>query len=168
MTTLPPPSFVSPLDRLIVEQAHVLQAFDAARSAGVSTNEGVQRLRAVRHLLCDHLAVVDRLIYPLLRRLAVDDAQVRRALAMTNDAVVSAQVSEFFARHSDPGGVEFFDDWGDVYVAVQRRFRLERNVLFPALARSEVVSELSLPRTGSLETGRVTHTRIALEKTGDA
>lgn len=152
------PSFPaqSVLDRLLREQNNLLEAFAKAREAGITTDEGIAQLRRVRGQLQDHLALVDRHVYPLLRRLAAPDTAIDRALGKIEGAEVSAQVEEFFDTQLDANNPAFFSAWGALYVSVQRRFRLERTVLFPALATSALAHSLSLPGPAArLTTGPV-------------
>lgn len=154
MPAIPSPQ-AAELDRLLQVQQTLLDGFSRAREAGISTAAGVGHLRSMHQDLQEHLAVVDRHVYPLLRQLGTRDAKVARALGRTDSTELAAQVDSFYDG-LNPDAATFFTDWGELYVSVQRRFRLERTLLFPSLGASPLITQLPVPGpTTRMTTGPV-------------
>ena len=134
-----------PLERMLTDQRRILRAFERAREAGIATPRGVRQLRAIRKRLTAYLVISDRVVLPQARALAQADDDVRRVCTQLGDHTrLARQVTRFLDRLERRPGKPFLEEWGRLYLSLQKRFRQERLVLFPALRRSTLSDELVL------------------------
>lgn len=155
MSTPAPLSSPHPLDRLVADQHVVLSLLERTHECGVNTAVGLSLMATLRRPLTAYLVIGDRLIYPRLRDLARFDRPLHELVCESDEyGTVTAQAQAFFEAHGDRPVEGFLRDWGQLYMGVRRRLRLERQTLFPALRASTLANDLVLPAPDARRPGR--------------
>lgn len=120
-------------DKLRREHAAIIEALSTVSELGIGTKEGVAVLLGAKHLLLNHLAREDRELYPVLRRAATDNAELRKTIEyFTHDMeAVSQTVLDFFAKYEKGGsGLTFGSDFGKLMAQLSARISREESRLY--------------------------------------
>lgn len=111
----------------------IMDALNAVMRCGISTKEGTDGLQSVKQMLLAHLKKEDANLYPILRKAAEKDEDIRQTLdffAKDTDDISNAAM-KFFAKYASGGnGKEFARDFGGLYATLQTRIRKEENKLY--------------------------------------
>lgn len=90
-------------------------------------------LKSVREMLLAHLRKEDAELYPVLRKAADKDANIKETLelfAKDMDEISKAAMA-FFAKYTSEGeGTAFAREFGSLYATMQGRIRREENNLY--------------------------------------
>lgn len=122
------------IDELKSDHAQMLETLDRIKAAGVTSDEGKRHLRDAKRMLLDHLRKEDSRFYPVLRRAAERDHDLRRRLEafagdmhrITRDAIA------FFDTYAEGGsGLGFARDFGRLYATLRQRQEKEERLLYP-------------------------------------
>lgn len=121
------------IDELKREHKAIVAALGQVKRLGIGSREGQDTLMSARNLLLDHLQKEDERIYPMLRRAAQRDDDLRQTLEFyaTNMSEITEAALHFFDKYANGGsGIEFGQDFGALYSALSLRVAKEEAAIY--------------------------------------
>jgi hypothetical protein len=125
-------------DDLKNDHIQILEVLGKVKELGINAKEGQDKLLAARSKLLLHLKKEDDRLYPVLRKAAEADADLKGTLDLFGKEIeeISRSVADFYARYSTGGsGIEFARDFGRLLATLRMRIRREEAMLYEAYDR---------------------------------
>lgn len=126
---------VSELIRVLKEEHERLgNLLMEVRTFGIGSREGKEKLLGVKSALLGHLERENQRLYPILRRAAERDPDIKRTLELfaANLEEVTGVAMGFFETYgAGSSGLNFAKDFGRLFALLGDRIRKEETVLFP-------------------------------------
>ncbi len=122
------------VNELKKDHESLLATLDEVTSLGISSEEGLKKLLAVKEGLLAHLSREDRDLYPPLKKAAESDAALQHTLdVFAKDMTgISQTALDFFGKYIDGGSsMEFARDFGRLVAALKNRIGREEDILYP-------------------------------------
>ncbi len=121
------------IERFKKEHSEIIATLKEVKKLGVLSNEGQSRLMTAKEGLLEHLKHEDKLLYPVLRKEAEDNKELKKILKLfaMEPEYVSRVVSEFFDKYSG-GDVDedFAVNFESLFAAISARIRNEEEALY--------------------------------------
>lgn len=111
----------------------LLEGFSEIKKLGVCSKEGQRKLLSLKDALVTHLNKEDRELYPILKRAAESDSDLKRMLDsyLIEMNQITKDVVQFFKKYSHGGeGLEFAKDYGRLVGILTRRTRKEELTIY--------------------------------------
>jgi len=121
------------VDALVRDHLAICDMLDSVSKSGVGSKEGQTKLFAVKQSLLDHLKKEDMDLYPVLRKAAETDNQLKQTLdTFAQDmGQVSAFALDFLNKYSQgDSGLSFAKDFGRFFTTLKTRIRKEETILY--------------------------------------
>jgi iron-sulfur cluster repair protein YtfE (RIC family) len=121
------------IEELKREHAKIIAMLNEIKEIGILSKEGQARLMSAKECLLEHLKKEDEQLYPVLRKEAERNKNLKKEVAMftMDPEYVSRVVSEFFDKYS--GGEideDFSINFESLFAALNARIRNEENALY--------------------------------------
>ena len=121
------------IEELKREHAKIIAMLNEIKEIGILSKEGQARLMSAKECLLEHLKKEDEQLYPVLRKEAERNKNLKKEVAMftMDPEYVSRVVSEFFDKYS--GGEideDFSINFESLLAALNARIRNEENALY--------------------------------------
>ncbi len=121
------------IEELKKEHAEIVAALKEVKKLGILSKEGQNKLMSVEASLLAHLEIEDDQMYPVLRKEAEQNKNLKNTLdlfAMDMDNV-SKVVQDFFEKYSeDLSGEDLPEDFENLYTALIKRISNEEESLY--------------------------------------
>ncbi len=121
------------IEELKKEHAEIVTTLGEVKKLGILSKEGQDKLMSVEASLLAHLEIEDDQLYPVLRKEAEQNKDLKNTLdlfAMDMDNV-SKVVRDFFDKYSEElSGEELSKDFENLYTALSKRISNEEESLY--------------------------------------
>ncbi len=121
------------IERFKREHSKIIAMLKEVKRLGVLSKEGQSRLMSVKESLLEHLKSEDELLYPVLRKEAEQNKELKNVLKLfaMDPEYVSRVVSEFFDKYSGGNIDEGFPvNFESLFAAINARIRNEEESLY--------------------------------------
>jgi iron-sulfur cluster repair protein YtfE (RIC family) len=122
------------IEDLKKEHADVAGLLKEVKRLGIGSREGKAKLLLAKDGLLSHLKKEDEQLYPVLKREAEKNPELKRTLDIFAQEMekISGVVLSFFEKYSSAttSGLEFAKDLGGVFAGLETRIRREENILY--------------------------------------
>ena len=115
------------------EHEIIISELNEVTKLGINTKEGQTKLLNVKDTLITHLQKEDDLFYPVLRKKAKINENLKKILEEFSDEMekISVITNNFFEKYSKGGsGFEFSREFGNLYGVLGKRIKNEESVLY--------------------------------------
>ncbi len=115
------------------EHAKIIAMLNEVKELGILSKEGQARLMSIKEHLLAHLKKEDEQLYPVLRKEAESNNNLKKELDMfaMDPEYVSRVVSEFFDKYSEGSfDEEFPAEFESLSAALNARIRNEEDALY--------------------------------------
>jgi hypothetical protein len=115
------------------DHLEIVAALDEIKELGILSKEGQAKLLSAKERLLAHLKKEDEQLYPLLKKEAKNNKQLKSALDLCAIDMenVSRIVLEFFDKYSgEVSGEELQREFENLSVALGKRIRNEEDILY--------------------------------------
>ena len=115
------------------EHAKIIAMLDEVKELGILSKEGQHKLMSIKEHLLTHLKKEDEQLYPVLRKEAERNENLKKELDMfaMDPEYVSRVVSEFFDKYSGGETDEDFSvNFESLYTSLNARIRYEEDSLY--------------------------------------
>ncbi len=121
------------IEELKKDHCEIVDLLKEVKELGILSKEGQAKLLSAKALLLKHLNKEDEQLYPVLRKKAEHNEQLKDALdlCVIDMENVSSVVQEFFDKYSR--GVsekELQEEFENLFVALGKRVRNEEDILY--------------------------------------
>ena len=115
------------------EHGQIAGILNEVSKLGISSKEGQQKLMDAKLGLLAHLKKEDDKLYPVLKRAAESDPDLKQTLDIyaKDMAGISKAAIDFFTKYANGGsGMEFAKDMAGLFSTLKTRIRKEEDVLY--------------------------------------
>jgi hypothetical protein len=128
------------IDRLKLEHQQIVNALKELKKMGMTAPKASVKMAAVKEALQLHWDREDHELYPLLRKHARGDKDLKAKIeaSIAERGVLQKQAMEFFARYADGGnGMDFAVDSGKFVSTLETRIHFTETVIYPEFAKRD-------------------------------
>jgi len=128
------------IEELKLDHTELSDLFRKIVHLGITSDKGRKMLHDVEAKLLTHLKKEDDELYPILRKMAKDNQDLKLKLeSLANDlGNVTKTISAFFEKYADgEHEADFKTDFQKIYLILSRRINSEERELFPEYVKSE-------------------------------
>ena len=121
------------IEELKKEHSEIIATLNEVKKLGILSKEGQDKLMAVQTSLLAHLEMEDDRLYPVLRKEAVHNKDLKNTLDLFEMDMenVSTIVREFFDKYSEEfSGKELPEDFENLLAALNKRISNEEASLY--------------------------------------
>lgn len=121
------------IKRFKKEHSEIIAILKDVKRLGVLSKEGQSRLMSAKESLLSHLKSEDELLYPVLRKEAEHNKELKKVLKLfaMDPEYVSRVVSEFFDKYSGEVMDEDFQiNFESLFATISARIRNEEEALY--------------------------------------
>ena len=121
------------IEELKKEHSEIVAALNEVKKLGILSKEGQNKLMSVQTSLLAHLEMEDDRLYPVLRKEAVHNKDLKNTLDLFEMDMenVSTIVREFFDKYSEEfSGEELPEDFESLLAALNKRISNEEASLY--------------------------------------
>ena len=121
------------IEELKKEHSEIVAALNEVKKLGILSKEGQDKLMSVQTSLLAHLEMEDDQLYPVLRKEAEHNKNLKNTLDLfeMDMANVSTIVREFFDKYSDEfSGKELSEDFENLLTSLNKRISNEEDSLY--------------------------------------
>jgi hemerythrin superfamily protein len=121
------------IEELKKDHSEIVDLLKEVKELGILSKEGQAKLLAAKAHLLKHLNKEDEQLYPVLRKKAEHNEQLKNALdlCVIDMENVSRIVQEFFDKYSrGVSGKELQKEFENLFVALDKRVRNEEDILY--------------------------------------
>jgi hypothetical protein len=119
-----------------MEHAKILDALTEVTALGVSSRAGQMKLQELKRALESHLVNEDLHLYPMLKKAAQTDVNLRRELFLfaADMDQITAETKAFFRKEEkDPMSRDLSAEFRKISCAIRSRISREENILIKEL-----------------------------------
>lgn len=119
--------------KLKSEHETLVKTLDSITVSGISSKDGQSKLYAAKSGLLAHLELENRSLYPVLRKAAEKNENLKRTLDVFAKDMenISKTALDFFSKYSTGGeSLEFARDAGKLIAALKNRIGKEEDILY--------------------------------------
>lgn len=121
------------VDELKKDHEEIVEVLTKVKKLGISSKDGQDMLLAAKGGLLAHLSKEDKRLYPILRKAAENNQNLKTTLDMFAKDMesVSKAAVEFFEKYEKGGsGIEFAKDFGRLVGVLSIRIQKEENIIY--------------------------------------
>jgi iron-sulfur cluster repair protein YtfE (RIC family) len=121
------------IEELKKDHSEIVNLLKEVKELGILSKEGQAKLMSAKAHLLKHLNKEDEQLYPVLRKKAEHNEQLKSALdlCVIDMEDVSKVVQEFFDKYSrGVSGKELQKEFENLFVALDKRVRNEEDILY--------------------------------------
>ncbi|MGR3303564.1 MAG: hemerythrin domain-containing protein [Candidatus Scalindua sp.] len=121
------------IEELKKEHSEIVAALNEVKKLGILSKEGQDKLMSVQTSLLAHLEMEDDQLYPVLRKEAEHNKNLKNTLDLFEMDMenVSTIVREFFDKYSEEfSGKELSEDFENLLTALNKRISNEEDSLY--------------------------------------
>ncbi len=121
------------IERFKKEHSEIIATLKEVKRLGVLSKEGQSKLISAKESLLEHLKSEDKLLYPVLRKEAEHNKELKNVLKLfaMDPEYVSRVVSEFFDKYSGGNIDEDFPvNFESLFSSISARIRNEEEALY--------------------------------------
>ena len=121
------------IEELKKEHSEIVAALNEVKKLGILSKEGQDKLMSVQTSLRAHLEMEDDQLYPILRKQAENNKDLKNTLDLFEMDMenVSTIVQEFFDKYSEEfSGEKLQEDFENLFAALSKRISNEEAALY--------------------------------------
>ena len=121
------------IEELKKEHSEIVAALNEVKKLGILSKEGQDKLISVQTSLIAHLEMEDDQLYPILRKQAENNKDLKNTLDLFEMDMenVSTIVQEFFDKYSEEfSGEKLQEDFENLFAALSKRISNEEAALY--------------------------------------